>query len=169
MLPLTSSSALRPSAPFAARPAHWVSPHGFAWYAQPAAVITQSRSARGTLEAAISAMRVIDAALSLCAEEVAAAKGLIIIHDWRHTTSWDADARRHMMQRVRGDSLRNIRRVVVVMSVNPIVGAALQTACMLYSLTGRPMQVAADVTPVLLEHGITMPGRLPAKLAAVPS
>ena len=156
-----------PSAPSTAWPTHWGRPTGFAWYVKPAALVTQSRGTRGTLEASLSVGRIVDAVLSACADDVAREGGLLILHDWRHITTWDADARRHMMQRVRDDSMRKIRRVVVVMNVSPIIGAALQTACMLYSLAGTPMQVSKDVTPILLQYGIAPPGPLPARLAGI--
>jgi hypothetical protein len=155
----------RAAAPFTGWPSHWVGPTGFAWYVRPAVLITQARGTRGTLEGAQYATRIVDATLSACSDEVAAAKGLLIVNDWRQVTSWDLDARRHMMQRVRSDSLRNIRGIFVVMKLSPLVGAALQTACMLYSLAGTPMHVATDVTPILIQHGIVTPGAMPAELA----
>gem|GEM_PF-3437510 len=127
---MAASPCPGPAAPFATWPKHWRQSTGFAWYTQPAVLVTQAAHAHATVEAAVNAINVINFVLAKREADISAAGGLLILHDWRLVTSWDADARRHLMNRARTHDKRLVRGVLVAMTVNPILGACLQTACM---------------------------------------
>jgi len=166
---MAASPCPGPAAPFATWPKHWRQSTGFAWYTQPAVLVTQAAHAHATVEAAVNAINVINFVLAKREADISAAGGLLILHDWRLVTSWDADARRHLMNRARTHDKRLVRGVLVAMTVNPILGACLQTACMLYSLGRKHMEIVRDVPAALLKYQIVAPRLLSPDLRELPS
>ncbi len=157
----------RIASPFCSWPTHWVQSTGYAWYAQPAVLITLAVQPHGTLEAAANATSLVNLVLQKRAAEVSEAGGLLILHDWRLVSTWDADARRHLMDRARSSEQRSIRGVLVAMNVGPILGAILQTACMIYSIGGKYMEIVRDIPAALARYQIATPGPLAADLREI--
>ena len=62
----------------------------------------------------------IDAVLRLKKADLVRHRGLLILHDWRKLTSWDDDARQHLIERSIRRARGEVRGVVIAVSVNPI-------------------------------------------------
>jgi hypothetical protein len=92
------------------------------------------------------------------AEHVPEARAPTIVHDWRSIKRVPREARSAFVWRRRKIE-RQPERVVVALSVNPVVRMTIQTVSMAAQLLARavPLDVVGDPMPPLRERGATEP------------
>ncbi|MCA9579046.1 MAG: hypothetical protein KC668_26640 [Myxococcales bacterium] len=150
-----SASAPRPQPPFDRWPVHVFDPdYGFVWWAGPAAVVSQSIIPRGTIVAAEKLQSCIDAALTQRADEIAAQGGVFIFHDWRVTTGYESDARKHYLSRMRARPANYLRHSVVAVEAHPLFKMAVEAGNLVAALTARArVEIVRDPRATLAQEG----------------
>jgi hypothetical protein len=127
-----------PAPPFDRWPVHAFNPsYGFVWWAEPAAVVSQSIVERGTREAAEWIQSCIDAALSARANEIREAGGVFIFHDWRSTKGYDTEARKHYLSRMRARPRDYLRHSAVAVNASPLFRMAVEAGNLVAAITAR--------------------------------
>jgi len=151
----------RPAAPLDRWPLQLHVPEfGFFWFGQPAVFVDQTTHANATERDATLVHDVIDQLLVDRSEEVEAAGGLFIVHDWRSLETYEGDARRTFMARMRQRKPGYLRGAVAVLpkAASPLLRMALEGANLFAAVAlSRRIQVAHDITQVLNAHGVTPP------------
>ena len=150
---------LVPRAPFDRWPVQAFDPSfGFCWYTQPATFVTQLAIGHGTLASARFIQDHIDLVLEHRAEEVTSAGGLLVIHDWRAASGYDAEARREFMERLRLRPRSYLRHAVTCMSVTPMLRMVVEAGNLVLTLvTGAKGEIAHDPVAVLARHRVEAP------------
>ncbi len=139
-------------------PVQVAAPGFYAWYAEPAAYISQTVSDRGTRRDAEEITRLVDLAIDERSEDVKRVGGLLILHDWRSLKGYDADARAFMMDRVRSHTRGRIREMVIAIEMSPLFSLALGAAnAFLVLATGKNLRTVSAVAPELIRYGIKKP------------
>lgn len=137
---------------------------GFAWYAEPCALVTQLIHPVGTVEAAHALQDAIDHVVSEKHQDIAEHNGLLLFHDWRRMTSYDPDARVAFRDRMRVRDAGHIRHVVAVLPDTRRVRMVEGTATIARAIGVRSkLQVATEPWQMLCRHRIANPvfGRWP--------
>ena len=130
---------------------------GLAWYTQPATYVTQIQVVHGTVACARFVQDHIDLLLTHRKEEIAAAGGLLVIHDWRAATGYDTEARREFTERLRRRP-RYLRRAVTCVSISPMLRMVVEAGNLVATLvTGAKSEVGDDPAPILREEKVQVP------------
>lgn len=148
-----------PRAPFDRWPVQAFDPaFGYCWYTQPATFVTQLCIEHGTLASARFIQDHIDLVLEHRSEEVASAGGLLIIHDWRAATGYEAEARREFLDRLRARPRSYLRHAVTCMSLAPMLRMVVEAGNLVLTLvTGAKGEIARDPSPILAKHRVEAP------------
>ena len=148
-----------PCAPLDSWPVQAFDPRfGFAWWSDPATLVCQAVVERATAENAELVQSWIDLALRHRADDVAAAGGLFIFHDWRSVRSYDIEARKAYLARMRARPRDYLRHSVTVISASPLLRMAVETGNLVASMVaGRRVEIAHDAVAVMREHAIRPP------------
>lgn len=137
-----------------------VADFGYFWFGQPAVLVDQTLHAHATERDATLIHDVVDQVLVDRKEEVEAAGGLFVVHDWRSLETYGGDARRTFMARMRRRKPGYLRGAVAVLpkAASPLLRMALEGANLFAAVAlHRRIQVAHDITQVLKAHGVTPP------------
>jgi hypothetical protein len=130
---------------------------GYAWYARPATYVTQMWVTHGTVACARFIQDHIDLLLVHKKDEIAAAGGLLVLHDWRHATGYDTEARREFIERLRGRP-RYMRRAVTCVAVTPVLRMVIEAGNLVAKIvTGAKSELAEDPAPILREERVEVP------------
>jgi hypothetical protein len=153
---LTSSL---PAPPFDGWPIQRADPRfGFAWYVEPAVLITQATVEIGTVEAVMAVNDVIDHYVNTRVRDYRAHGGLLIVHDWRSLKGYETVGRQHMLERMKRREGSYLRGAVAVVPDTPMFRMAAQTVNLLMAFRpGGRLQMATDPEVVLRQHGIRPP------------
>jgi hypothetical protein len=156
---LPPASTPRPQPPFADWPIQVFDARmGFGWWARPAVFVSQAIIERGDVPAVDAVQGWIDACLRERADEVRAAGGLFVFHDWRTLRGYSSEARALYLARMRARPKDYLRHSVTCVPVHPLVRMAVEAGNLVAALTARAkVEIAADPARVLAEHGILPP------------
>jgi hypothetical protein len=144
--------------PFADWPVQLQTPHGYLWYTSPGVMVTQAHIEHADLGSVIPMSQHTDALFELRRDELAKLGGLLIMHDWRMVKSYDPDTRKHLIRRVQERPRGLVRGVVIAVSINAFLRAAVQVASAIMSATtGARLQMVDSLSPSLIEHGVKTP------------
>lgn len=149
----------RPLAPFADWPVQAFDARlGFGWWAQPAVFVSQAIIERGDVAAVEVVQGWIDACLGERAEEIRAAGGVFVFHDWRTLRGYSSDARATYLARMRARPKDYLRHSVTCVPVHPLVRMAVEAGNLVAALTARAkVEIASDPARVLAQHDIRPP------------
>lgn len=148
-----------PRAPFADWPIQWKKPGlGYAWYVEPATLITQAAITHASVEAVKAYMDVGDQLIASATERVLGAGGLFIINDWRQIQTYDSAARPLLMKRMKERPKGYLRRTVVCVSPTPVLRMAVQAANLVAAfMAGGPIELTEDLVETLRTYDIGRP------------
>lgn len=148
-----------PRVPFDRWPVQVFDPaFGFVWYTRPATYVTQLVVPHGTLACARAIQDHIDLLLVHRAAEIAEHAGLLVIHDWRVATGYDADARREFIERLRARPRSYLRGSVTCVALSPMLRMVVQAGNLVATMvTGAKSEVASDPAPALRAHRVEAP------------
>ena len=149
-----TSSAPRQS-PFDRWPVQHDDPrYGYAWYCGRGLIVSQTTVSHGSKEAAYAYHDYEGTILRLHAEEIAAAGGLFVIHDWRTLATYDTEARRVWQERMKSRKKGYLRGSVVCLTqAAPLLKMAVQAANLWASvLHGAKVELTSDIRAALLAH-----------------
>jgi hypothetical protein len=150
----------RPQPPFDSWPVQFFDPrYGFAWYIEPAILVTQSVEKHGSLAVINLFNDVVDEILELRAESIRAARGLFFFYDWRSVESYDSDARIRQTERMRRrPSGYNRRTVIVVSPQNRFLSMALEAANLFSTIALKSrIELATNAAEALAHADIHRP------------
>lgn len=132
--------------------------YGIAWYTRPAAFVTQSHLEHGTVAAAMMTEAAIDRVLARFSTEIATAKGLLVIHDWRKVATFDPRVVPFYVDRLTVRSRQSIRGIVLGVQVNMLARLAMQAVSGTVSrVHGIEMEVSSDLQATLAKYNIQRP------------
>ena len=156
---MTRSAPSRPRGPFADWPVQAYDPvFGFAWYASPAAFVSQADIAQGTAEAAECVQRWIDLVLRERNDEVRAAGGLFVFHDWSGVGGYTSEARKLYLARMRARPANYLRHSVTCIRPTPLFRMAVEAGNLVAALTAKAkVELATDPRASLVAHRIQAP------------
>jgi hypothetical protein len=122
-------------------------------------VISQLTITHATLEVVDAYHGFEERVLRERADELAAAGGLFVIHDWRTLESYDGAARTGWQDRMRARPKGYLRgSVVCVERANPLLKMAVQAANLIASLThNAKVELTTELIPVLVKHAVVNP------------
>ena len=148
-----------PRAPFDRWPVQaYDASFGFCWYTQPATFVTQLTVEHGTIACARFIQDHIDLVLEHRSEDVASAGGLLIVHDWRAATTYDLEARREFLDRMRARPRSYLRHAVTCMSISPMLRMVVEAGNLVLTLvTGAKGEVGHDPALVIAKHRVEVP------------
>jgi hypothetical protein len=147
-----------PRAPFADWPIQRETPHGYVWYTDPGVMITQAHITHADLASVLPMSEDTETLFQLKRDELAKLGGLLIIHDWRTVKSYDSDTRKHLIKRVQDRQRGLVRGVIIAVSLNPFLRAAVQVASAIMSATtGARLQMVDSLSPALIENRVQVP------------
>lgn len=131
---------------------------GIAWYTKPAAFITQAHIEHGTVTGAMLTETAIDRLLTRFPTEVAASKGLLVIHDWRKVTSFDPRIIQFYVDRLTVRSRSAIRGIVIGMQVSTLARIAMQAVSgTIARVHGIEVEVSPDLASTLVKYNVQRP------------
>ena len=131
---------------------------GFVWYTRPATYVTQLAVPHIDVASVRVVQDHIDLILLHRAAELAEHGGLLVIHDWRVATGYDAEARREFIARLRTRPRSYMRGSVTCAALSPILRMAVQAGNLVATLvTGAKSEVASDPAPALRAHRVEAP------------
>ncbi|CAN5495654.1 hypothetical protein BH09MYX1_BH09MYX1_18340 [soil metagenome] len=145
----------RPLPPFDSWPIELDDPRfGFRWFRKPAIMIDHLTVAHGTVPMVQAMMARLDEMIAEHRRDIEAAKGILIIGDWRRVTSYDPPARQLFLKELQKP--RKIRGSVVILSkAGAFLKMAVQAASMVAAVVGAPsIAVSEDVNAVLRKHSV---------------
>ncbi len=151
-----------PSAPFESWPVQHYDPrYGFAWYCGKGIIVSHITITHGTSDVAHAYHDYEGRMLAEHAEEIGAAGGIFVIHDWRALVDYDAEARRVWQDRMKGRRKSYLRgSVVCVQKASPLLKMAVQAANVVASvLHGAKVELTTDLRTTLATHVPTPPRR----------
>jgi hypothetical protein len=151
---------LAPTAPLADWPiqAGGRSVFGIGWYTRPAVFVTQSHVEYGTVAGAMLAEAIIDRLLTRFPTEVGAAKGLLVVHDWRRVTSFDPRLIQFYVDRLTVRRKTAIRGIVLGIQVNTLARLAMQAVSgTIARVHGLELEISNDLGATLVKHNVQRP------------
>ncbi|HEY5961995.1 MAG TPA: hypothetical protein VIV60_35800 [Polyangiaceae bacterium] len=152
-------SASQPLLPLNAWPIQFSNPEvGFAWYVSPGILVTQATAvhANGRIAAVLSDW--VDLVLEAHREEFSRCGGMLGIHDWRRFRSYDSDARRLWMERIRRRPKGYLRKGIIIVGQSPLIKMAVAGANMIVTLaTGGQFEIATNASQVIREYDVRPP------------
>ena len=150
----------RPQSPFDSWPVQFFDPrYGFAWFVEPAILVTQSIERHGSLAVINLFNDLVDEVLELRADSIRAAGGLFFFYDWRSVESYDSDARIRQTERMRRRASGYNRRTVIVISPqNRFLSMALEAANLFSTIALKSrIELATDAADALARADIHRP------------
>jgi hypothetical protein len=137
--------------------------YGYAWYLGRGLIVSHITVSHGSKDAAYAYHDYEGSILRFHADEVAAAGGLFVVHDWRALATYDAEARRVWQERMKTRKKGYLRgSVVCVGRAAPLLKMAVQAANLWASvLHGAKVELTTDIRAALLEHGAFPEGMRP--------
>ncbi len=158
-----SPNQAEPLPPFNAWPIQFSDPEvGFAWYTNAATLVTQTTPTHATPRVAEVLSNWVDLILKQHREEVARHGGLLGIHDWRSFRSYDSDARRHWLQRIKSRPKGYLRKGIIIIADSPLMKMAVAGANMIVALASggeSQFEIATNASQVLQKHDVRRPPR----------
>ncbi len=131
---------------------------GFAWYTQPAMFVTQAHLDEGTFEAANAVQSWIDLVLAHRGEEIRAAGGLFVFHDWSTVTGYTSAARQHYLARMRARPRDYLRHSVTCIRPSPLFRMAVEAGNLVAAITARAkVELASDPALAASKHDVRAP------------
>ena len=131
---------------------------GYMWFVEPNVFINQAHVRHADIAAAHAVHDWIDRALAAQAEGIAAAGGLVALHDWRALDGYDADARRAFIGRMRARRPGYLKAAYAVVPSSPLFRMAIQAANLAAALgVGGKIELASDPRPILERLGVVPP------------
>lgn len=148
-----------PRYPLTGWPIQIVEPRvGYVWFVEPNVFVNQTHVARADAATANAVHDWIDEALAARAAEVAAAGGLVILHDWRSLEGYDVEARRVFLDRMRARPPGYLKAAHAFVRPTPLFRMAIQAANLVAALGGGgKVALGLDPDPVLARLGIVAP------------
>jgi len=157
----TASNPIEPLPPFNSWPIQLSDPEvGFAWYLNPGILVTQATPAHATVRVAAVLSDWVDLVLESHREEFSRRGGMLGIHDWRRIRSYDSEARRSWMQRIRRRPKGYLRKGVIIITDTPLTKMAVAGANMVVALASRgdsQFEIATNANQVLREYDVRPP------------
>src|SRR5262245_12579776 len=140
---------------------------GYAWWRDPAVLVTQAIVDRGTLDAAKAVQGFIDDALEHAAADVKRAGGLLVLHDWRTVETYDGAGRSYYLERMRARPRDYLRHTITVVRDGAFFRIAVGMANLVARVTAHAeVELAHDVDAAVAKLGIRPPpigGRFPGR------
>lgn len=131
---------------------------GRAWFCRPAVFVNQLQVEQATVETVTALHDAIDAVLENHREEIAAAGGIIMIHDWRRLHGYTSEARKVYLDRMRSREPGYLKLAIAIVRDTPFLRMALQTANILMAMRiGGKLELAMDPDVVLKRHAVETP------------
>jgi hypothetical protein len=133
---------------------------GFAWYMEPATLVTQALVPVGSVETACAYMDLGDAVIRHKWKEIQAAGGLLILNDWRSVKTYDSGARRVLLERMRRRPKGFLRHTVMCLphAAGPLLRLAVQTANLTIAMMGGgKVELCDDIQGAVKKHRLTGP------------
>lgn len=148
-----------PRHPFVGWPVQAVDPRlGYLWFVAPNVFINQAHVRRADAAAADAVHDWVDRALATNGEAIAAAGGLIAVHDWRALEGYDADARRIFLERMRLRRPGYLKAAYAIVPSTPLFRMAIQATNLAAALgIGGKIELASDPLAVLERLGVVAP------------
>lgn len=134
--------------------------YGYAWYARPAAFVSQAHVRIGDAAAVNVVQGWIDAVLEERQDDILDAGGILVLHDWRLVERYTSEARVAYLARMRARDPSYLRHSVVCVPPNPLFKMAVQAGNLVAALTARAkVELAEDPRTPLAVHGVEKPAR----------
>jgi hypothetical protein len=131
---------------------------GYVWFVAPNVFINQAHVRRADAAAATAVHDWVDRALGASGQAIAAAGGLVVVHDWRTLEGYDADARRIFLDRMRARPPGYLRAAYAVVPSTPLFRMAIQATNLAAALgIGGNIELASDVVAVLERLRVVAP------------
>ena len=131
---------------------------GRAWFCRPAVFVNQLQVEQATVETVNALHDAIDTVLARRRAEIAAAGGIIMIHDWRELRGYTPDARKVYLDRMRSREPGYLKVAVAVVPDTPFLRMAIQTANILMALRiGGSLELTLDPDAVLRRYDVATP------------
>lgn len=148
-----------PQAPFTGWPIQWVEPGlGYAWYVEPATLVVQAFVTHGTADAAGRYMDVIDRLIEAKLDDLCAAGGLTILLDWHLMQTYEPDARRLILERMKRRPKGYLRRTVACLPSTPLLKMAVQGVNLVAAfMGGASVELCDDAREAIEKHHINPP------------
>jgi hypothetical protein len=145
-----------PRAPFEAWPApDWNWGAGYAWRAEPAAIVTQALLSVPERAHGQQLSQLVDRHAAAHPEEVEHAGGLLLIHDWRAFYTYDPALRSFYLERMLERRPYRVRAIILAVSVRGFIRMAARPFSMLAERSlGITVDLVDDPAPVLARHGV---------------
>lgn len=155
----SSRDVTSPLPPFADWPIQAHDPaFGFAWYAQPAAFVSQAHVRVGDETAVRVVQGWIDVVLAEREADIRAAGGLLVFHDWRLVERYTTEARVLYLQRMRARPKNYLRHSVTCVKGHPLLRMAVEAGNLVAAMTARAkVELAADPGLALARQGVQRP------------
>jgi phosphoglucomutase len=132
--------------------------YGVAWYTRPAAFITQAHIEHGTVASAMLTETVIDRMIARYPAEIAAAKGLLVVHDWRRVTSFDPGVIRFYADRLNTRNRSAIRAIILGVKMSALSRIAMQAAGgTIARVHGLELELSSDLASMLVKYNVQRP------------
>jgi hypothetical protein len=131
---------------------------GYMWFVEPNVFINQAQVTHADAPAAVAVHHWIDRALAAKRDTIAAAGGLVIMHDWRALKGYDSEARRVFLDRMRSRPAGYLKAAYAIVPPTPFFRMAIQAANLVAALRGGGrVEVATDPAPILARLGVLPP------------
>lgn len=122
------------------------------WYLPGAVIVLQMRVASVTEEVIAVMVEAIDEIRALRADEIREAGGAWSIHDWRNVQHFPTLARHRLTAEWEKLGERDVRRVDVALSPNPLMHARAQVMSLVsMRRAGKPIRIADNVDALIVE------------------
>lgn len=132
--------------------------YGVAWYTRPAAFITQAHIEHGTVASAMLTETVIDRMIARYPADITAAKGLLVIHDWRRVTSFDPGVLGFYADRLGTRNRSAIRAIILGVKMSALSRIAMQAASgTIARVHGLEFELSSDLASVLVKYNVQRP------------
>ncbi|MFO0552920.1 MAG: hypothetical protein U0271_31320 [Polyangiaceae bacterium] len=133
---------------------------GYFWFVAPNVFINQAHIHRANAAAAHAVQDWIDALLTARKDSIAAAGGLIAVHDWRKLEGYDSDARRIYSDRMRRRPTGYLKAAYAIVPDTPLFKMAVQAINLVAAVgAGGRIVLAHDPADVLARLKIETPNR----------
>lgn len=123
-----------------------------AWYLPGAVILLEMRVATVSEDVIVRMVEAIDALRARHAEEIARCGGTWSLHDWRCVQHFPTEARHRLTQEWEKLGERDVRRVDVALSPNPLMHARAQVMSLVsMRRAGTPIRIVDDIDSLIAE------------------
>lgn len=131
---------------------------GYAWFTAPSVFLNQLTDRHATITTVHALHDAIDHVLERRREEIDAHGGLTIIHDWRELRSYDSDARKAYLERMKRREPGYLKQAIAIVGNTPLLRMAVQTANILMAMRiGGSLDLSNDADAVLRRCRVASP------------